>query len=353
MTSPVGWVLATSSGMPVPTVSVVDLNNHHFEQGIVGSPIMIVNRLFSTLISPQPFVCFFEVRDIHGVTQSIAWQAGSLKRDTEKIVGATWIPEKAGMYSFRSFAVSSLDNPESVFAAGLVNLYVVKAGSPITVGTGARDYGFLDYIDIVGRVSERYASTTTNVVIRLFDIEQEVNRDVIPTSFDGQFFHTYLTEDLDYGSYTIVANIEGLENQTATSEFTYGYPELRGIKDKLTHVELRDSANKSYNIGYAAVKGNVTGARLNDAGNYSLTFDVNSIVDDALVVQFPGSLLDKMTPLGDRDVLCITGDTEINSIQIASGGYGTSSQNATYYCPFSHGTSSITVAANTDPERQD
>ena len=339
--------------MQVPSVRIVDVNNHHVEIGTVGTPLTIVNTLFSTLIAPQPFVCFFEVRDSHDVTQFLAWQSGSLKRDTEKTMGATWIPEEPGFYSFRSFAVSSVDNPDSLFGAGLVNQYVVDAGDPITISTGSRVYGFLETIDVVGKVSERYSTAPTNVVLRLWDVEEEVTRDVITTRYDGSFFHDYYYEDLDYGDYKIVANIEGLENQTATTEFTYGNPELRGIRDKMTHVQLKDSASNSYDIGYAAVKGNVTGAWLDDAGNYSLTFDVDSISDDALVVQFPLSFLDKMTPLGDRDVLCIIGDKEINSSQIASGSYGTPNQNVTYYCPFSQGASSITVAANNDPARQD
>jgi hypothetical protein len=337
--------------MPAPVIHVYDYSRNDSDMGYVGSSLIISNFLFSNQIAPKPFVCVFEVRDSHGVTQFLAWQKGTLKKDREQVASASWIPEKPGLYSFRTFAVSSFENPESVFGTGYMLLYIIEPINPISVATGSQVYDFLQSVDVVGKVFEKY-SDEANVVIHLLDADGEVSQEVVPLRYNGVFFHSFASSDLDFGEHRVVAQIEGTENQTASTNFTYGIPELHGILERLATVELTDNEGRPYQIGYAAIHGNITDVLLNDIGNYSLTFNVAPSSKDGLVVQFPLSLLDKMTSLNDRDVICVIGESVTASQQIGFHGYGTSNIRITHYCPFTEGIKSVTMAAVTDAAKQ-
>lgn len=60
----------------------------------------------------QQFVELVEVRDSDGVTVFLAWQSGTLDPNSQTQIGVSWIPERPGDYTARTFAISNFDNPQ-------------------------------------------------------------------------------------------------------------------------------------------------------------------------------------------------------------------------------------------------
>lgn len=52
-------------------------------------------------------IAIIEVRDADGVTKYIAWQSGTVKLDGQMEIGVSWIPEHAGTYQLRTFAITN------------------------------------------------------------------------------------------------------------------------------------------------------------------------------------------------------------------------------------------------------
>jgi hypothetical protein len=56
-------------------------------------------------------VIVFEVRDSSGVTIMLKSQTGTLKAEGSSQFAVSWLPENAGEYELRAFAITSLDSP--------------------------------------------------------------------------------------------------------------------------------------------------------------------------------------------------------------------------------------------------
>jgi len=59
----------------------------------------------------KPFVIIIEARDTTGVTSYLQFQIGRLSAQGISDVGVSWLPEKAGTYELRAFAISNFTNP--------------------------------------------------------------------------------------------------------------------------------------------------------------------------------------------------------------------------------------------------
>lgn len=60
----------------------------------------------------QPFIAVVEIRDTDGTTLYLQLQKGVLYPLGEVEVAISWIPEQAGMYQIRTFAIDELEDPE-------------------------------------------------------------------------------------------------------------------------------------------------------------------------------------------------------------------------------------------------
>ncbi|MGH9877871.1 MAG: cupredoxin domain-containing protein [Nitrososphaera sp.] len=59
------------------------------------------------------FVAILEVRNSHGITETLGWQAGQLGPPDDSVeIGLDWVPVRDGEYELRTFGISSFENPE-------------------------------------------------------------------------------------------------------------------------------------------------------------------------------------------------------------------------------------------------
>jgi hypothetical protein len=79
-------------------------------QLLVGSQLGLGVMVENNSDAPQPFVVLVDIRDADGLSVYIAWQGGTLDPAGKASVEVSWIPELAGDYEVRTFAVSSLDD---------------------------------------------------------------------------------------------------------------------------------------------------------------------------------------------------------------------------------------------------
>lgn len=79
-------------------------------QLLVGSQLGLGVTLENNSDTPQPFVVLVDIRDADGLSVYIAWQGGNMEAAGNASIEVSWIPELAGDYEVRTFAVSSLDD---------------------------------------------------------------------------------------------------------------------------------------------------------------------------------------------------------------------------------------------------
>jgi len=58
-----------------------------------------------------PVVIIIETRDPNGVTTFLSYQSGFLNVNETQSMGVSWMPNSAGMYDLRTFALTSLTDP--------------------------------------------------------------------------------------------------------------------------------------------------------------------------------------------------------------------------------------------------
>lgn len=87
------------------------------------------------------FITFLEVRNKDGATEYLAWQSGEVKVGGQTEVGVSWIPERAGEYEIRTFAVSDLANPQVLSSVSSSEVRVGKENSG-TFSVAFRDRTF-------------------------------------------------------------------------------------------------------------------------------------------------------------------------------------------------------------------
>jgi hypothetical protein len=96
----------------VATPAVEDASGNPVPEITVGKQVILTTTLSNQNAGSQPFVALVEVRDSNDVTTYLAWQTGTLSANGSADIGLSWTPEFAGSYEVRSFAISSLSNPQ-------------------------------------------------------------------------------------------------------------------------------------------------------------------------------------------------------------------------------------------------
>lgn len=80
---------------------------------VAGHQLVIFENVTKTDNNVKSFVLIVEVRDPDGITIFLGWQTLALGSIGDGgAVGMSWIPEHAGTYSVRTFALTDIRNPE-------------------------------------------------------------------------------------------------------------------------------------------------------------------------------------------------------------------------------------------------
>jgi hypothetical protein len=78
----------------------------------VGRPVTIQLTVINNLSVAQPFAVIIEIRNSAGITESLQFQAGTLKAGSSTDVGFFWNSPSRGSFTARAFVISSLSQPE-------------------------------------------------------------------------------------------------------------------------------------------------------------------------------------------------------------------------------------------------
>lgn len=144
---PPAFPLASASDSNPPILSVskpellsVSTTLDHIR---VGDDIIVATAVRNNdEIQGRRALVIIEVRDsIDGTTVLLDWQNGTIQPDGSTQVGVSWVPQHAGEYELRTFAISGFDNPEilSSVSSSEVTIASARASYPLLVGNKTFD----------------------------------------------------------------------------------------------------------------------------------------------------------------------------------------------------------------------
>lgn len=121
-----GALLQVGSSFADSDVSVSGLNIS--DNIFTDSPVFLSAAFSYKSQTQQPFVAVFEVRDSKDVTVFVKLDAGLLVPAGQQLSRVYWVPEIAGEYTARVFAVSSISEPEIL--SGIQSISFTVENSP-------------------------------------------------------------------------------------------------------------------------------------------------------------------------------------------------------------------------------
>ncbi len=106
-----GTVTVGSIWLTTPELKSVDSAIQ--DQVSVGNQVFISTMLANMYAEQtQRFLVFIEVRDSDGASRQISWVSSVVKGDGLIEITASWVPDRAGTYDLRTFALSDFENLE-------------------------------------------------------------------------------------------------------------------------------------------------------------------------------------------------------------------------------------------------
>jgi hypothetical protein len=108
--------LAASRASIIPSKPVLKSADLSIEvqKSVVGKQVVIWIVANNHEPSDLQFAQIIEVRSSNGVTEYLAFQTGTLGANNKTEMGISWTPLYVDTYTIRTFAVSGLENPESL-----------------------------------------------------------------------------------------------------------------------------------------------------------------------------------------------------------------------------------------------
>jgi len=114
------YVSGSYSALQFSNPSLHNVNGDKIQRIEAGQQSMIRISMHSSLQNEQPFAIIVEVRDGSGITVHLSWQSGKIDANGNYMMGTSWTPNKVcqyesegcNNYEIRTFAVSSIDNPQ-------------------------------------------------------------------------------------------------------------------------------------------------------------------------------------------------------------------------------------------------
>ena len=97
-------------------LKATDGYNNAVDTPSIGSLVLLSTNITNNNAVVQPFVIIIEIRDGNGITISLQILKGILNSHGNTEVGVSWIPELKGKYEIRSFAITSMENPDILSA---------------------------------------------------------------------------------------------------------------------------------------------------------------------------------------------------------------------------------------------
>jgi len=197
-------VLATSSPNPIMIIEprLQDVTGGGFEPKAGEKLVIATNAKHNFGEQDYDTIILFEARDSHGVTQFLAWHILKLEVAVETQVAVSWVPERAGTYDLRAFALTNdWDNPQVM--SGIATSQVTIAPALCTgsakcfVGTVTHIVDG-DTLDVEGkRIRLALVNTPEIGENRYADAKKfaeelcPVTSDVTVDQDDGQLFDVY------------------------------------------------------------------------------------------------------------------------------------------------------------------
>jgi len=89
-----------------------DVSGNPVSEINAGKQVILTTTVTNVNAQSQPFVALIEVRDSNDITVYLAWQTGTLPANGKADIGLSWTPDFADSYEVRTFAISSLSNPQ-------------------------------------------------------------------------------------------------------------------------------------------------------------------------------------------------------------------------------------------------
>lgn len=113
-------------------IAFTEANGDPLTEIIAGRQTILSLTFHSYMSEDTSFLGIVEVRDVNGFTEYLSWQSNVARPDSETKMGFSWLPEKAGCFEARSFAVTELENPNVLSLVDTQEFDVVDTTEPIT-----------------------------------------------------------------------------------------------------------------------------------------------------------------------------------------------------------------------------
>jgi hypothetical protein len=95
----------------VPVPSLKSTQMEPLDRSTAGVQVVISVSIKNENQSDVSLRTFVEVRNSDGITQHIAFQSGEIELGEISEIGVSWMPERPGTYTLRTFCISELDSP--------------------------------------------------------------------------------------------------------------------------------------------------------------------------------------------------------------------------------------------------
>jgi hypothetical protein len=315
--------VVTNGAMP-PPVSIEDSSDNSVSRvSEVNETLKITRGFINQHEKERSFVCFFEIRNSDGVTVFLEMLNGSAKPQNQSHLSISWLPEHKETFEVRTIIISNLTNPEFIDYPTIESLTIIDRPNPISVVTKP-SYKHLEEVVVMGKVASGYANFGDPIEIRLSTPGSEAYKNATTEIRDnGRFTFILSAADMEIGHNTVSVSLPGMRDSMTNASFVYGHPILKGVLDSLKPFDLHFANNDTYQIKYQLTYGIVRDIVPQGSANYTIAFKIQMADEGAFVIQIPYSLLDKMTPLNDRDMIFfIDGNQMFPEQVIATREYG-------------------------------
>ena len=104
-------ILASKSIIPAG-LALSDTEGNVIDNLVAGKQVTVLAQLSSNSAQAQPYILVIEIRDANGITMFLGWQAVAFGSQSQIDVGLSWTPDLPDTYLVRTFAASSMSNPE-------------------------------------------------------------------------------------------------------------------------------------------------------------------------------------------------------------------------------------------------
>lgn len=93
---------------------VLDMQGNDLSTVVIGQPVTLQIEVLNTRAESRSGMAIFEVRDWDGFTVYLGWQGVTVGPNGKSVISQSWLPPRTGEFLFRTFAISSIENPATL-----------------------------------------------------------------------------------------------------------------------------------------------------------------------------------------------------------------------------------------------